>query len=277
MSKWDTNEIIRTPRVTDIVIDENGAQGIITKVDGNLSDRLYQIQDINGTIVYENYELKNIHLVDLETSLNFHYNRYINKGYVPGGLCIFKGNSNFPLRIIKMYWATGRNAMSIVLKSTREFQPELMYYEDYDNGNLVPLYNDIKRETIFCDYDSGTKWRLNVSLIETNKSGWTNTGSPWEFNNKESALLEVEAWKARLKIRRVASFLALDWKIKFPCWSIEAIKIQNNIFARVVEIKSFNGAPGYFKSAESAAIALSIITPQEWYDTYNMLYDNMTI
>ena len=102
-----------------------------------------------------------------------------------------------------------------------------------------------------------------------------NSGSPWEFSNKEDALQEVEIWKSRLRIRRIASVINADWKIQFPAWTIESIKKDNKILTRVKQVDSFNGSPCYFKTALLAANAINLVPEIDWYNSLILSQDHL--
>jgi hypothetical protein len=132
-------------------------------------------------------------------------------------------------------------------------------------------------EQIFSLHDSGTKYRIEVSLIEKETPNWTNCGSPWEFFEKESAIAEVERWKEFLKIRRVASVLSSHWKIEFPCWIVEAVLEDGEILTRVRKTNAATGAPGYFQTSLHAALAMKMLSPSTWLKAYNFSQDGPLI
>ena len=175
-----------------------------------------------------------------------------------------------------MEWENLRGKIVVCMKSLREFEGEVMRTSDLTlisvlDENFPPI------ESIFSSHDSGLKYRLDVNLIEKATPSWTNCGSPWEFQSQEDAIKEVEAWKSRLKIRRVASVLNADWIPHCPCWTIDATRIGEKVFTRVKPAETFEGSPGYFKTSYHAAIALTMIAPIDWeralfssHDTLNL-------
>ena len=94
---------------------------------------------------------------------------------------------------------------------------------------------------------------------------------------KEDALSEVEMWKARLKIRRVASAFGVDWNVKFPCWCIEVKEEDQKILTRVKQAEASTGAPGYFKSALHAAMAMRLLPVEVWRTASGFSQDQLDL
>lgn len=262
MSEWREQEW-RIPRRGEVVRDSDGNLGRVTRSEGTLQKRRLWISDEKGTEIYSGEDAENFSLVDTKISSDFQHRRYNLMGYEVGKLCSYKGNLNVPLEILQMDWNPVRYKMTICLRDLREFDGEIMKTEERE---LIPPFDMgfPPIETIFSSTDSGLKYRLDVNLIEKNREGWAPVGSPWEFNSMEDALKEVEAWKARLTIRRVASVLNADWKIEFPCWTVEAKQSDEKTVLRVREIQHMNGSPGYFKTALHAALASKLVFPETW-------------
>lgn len=275
MSDWREPEW-RMPRRGDVVKDPEGVLGRVLKSEGTLQKRRLWVENVEGTEIYSNEEAENFQLTGQETTNDFHRRRFERMGYILGALCCFKGNPNVPLEILQMDWNGLRSRMTICLRDLRHFESEIMKTED---ENLIPLFetNYPPLENIFSDYDSGLKYRLEVNLVEVAHKGWTHCGSPWEFFEMKDALSEVEAWKNRLKVRRVASVLAGEWKIKFPAWTIETISRDGKILSRAVEVKAFNGSPGYFETALHASLAVKILGSGIWHSALSSSHDGLNL
>jgi hypothetical protein len=274
MSEWREQEW-RIPRKEEVVKDPDGKLGRVTHTEGTLMKRRLWVENHNGTEMYSGEDAELFQVADLHTTSDFHHLRYNLKGYRVGSLCSYKGDPRIPLEILQMDWSNLRHKMSFCLKDSREFQGEVMLTDD---DKLILPFDESSfpsREGIFSNSDSGLKWRLQINLVESSRDSWTNCGSPWEFFSKDDALKEVENWKARLMIRRVASVLNNEWKIEFPCWTVEAKMIDGKILTRAVEVKHANGSPGYFKTALLAAHASKIISPEEWMKALSPSQDIM--
>lgn len=251
MPEWKLKEW-RIPKRGEVVKDPDGILGFVVRSEGTFVKRKVWIENIHGTLIHSGEEAECFELIDYGLAIEFHKERYRLKGFSIGVICNYKNDQNLPLEIIQMTWNQLRFNMTFVLKDLKTGET----FKTEDETLLTIFENDfLKKENIFKDTESGLKYKLTVNLHETSNTGWTNCGSPWEFNDKDSAILEVNNWKSRLKIRRVASALNLDWKISFPCWTIV---IQDDTL-KIVTIDSMNGAPGYFKTATLAALAIKML------------------
>jgi hypothetical protein len=262
MSEWREQEW-RIPRKGEVVRDSDGNLGRVLRSEGTLLKRKLWIADEKGTEIYSEEDAENFQLVDAPTTHDFQLRRYELMGYRVGRICSYKGNTNIPLEILQLDWNPVRYKMTVCLKDCREFRSEIMKTEE--RTLIIPFGEDFPPvETIFSATDSGLKYRVEVNLVEKDREGWAGVGSPWEFFTSEDALNEVENWKARLMIRRVASVLNSEWKIQFPCWTIDAIHDNGEFLTRVKEVNSLNGSPGYFRTALHAALATTMIKPEIW-------------
>jgi hypothetical protein len=273
MSEWREPEW-RIPRRGEVVRDFDGNLGRVLRSEGTLQKRVLWIQDEKGTEIHSGVESEAFQLVDSQTASDFQHRRYDLMGYRVGALCNYKGNLNIPLEILQMDWNPVRYKMTICMRDRRSFKSEIMKTEE--RSLIVPFSMDFPPvETIFSSQDSGLKYRLEVNLVEKNNEGWAGTGSPWEFFRIEDALEEVENWKARLMIRRVASVLNADWKIQFPCWTVDAILEDGVILTRVREVETLNGSPGYFRSATHAALAVQMVKEKTWLKALSSSLDSL--
>jgi hypothetical protein len=91
-----------------------------------------------------------------------------------------------------------------------------------------------------------------------------NTGNILEFQEYDDALYELEVFKARLTIRRIASVINAEWIPKLPSWIVETSYVDGSLKKRASITESFNGSPAYFKTAAHAAFAMSIIDEKIW-------------
>jgi hypothetical protein len=278
MSSWSEPEW-KLPRKGDVVKGVEGIDGVIGRVvrsAGTMTDRNIWIEDVNGIEIFSDEPGEQFARVDKETTIKFQLERLRLKGFYVGALCSYKGNLEIPLEIVQMDWNFIRNKMEFCLKDLRKFELDPLKTDDEELLEIFDQYYP-SIDNIYADKDNGLKYRLIVSLSEKDEIGWTTTGSPWEFMNKEDALLEVERWKSRLKVRRVASVLASDWKVEFPCWTIESTIKDNDFLLRVKKIESSTGAPGYFKTALHAAHALKIIDVNDWKNVFDFSQDFIII
>lgn len=275
MREWREKEW-RIPRRGEIVRDHDGNLGRVSHTKGTLRERKIWVENVNGTEIHSEVDSEDFQIVSLEETADFQLRRYELLGYRIGTICTFKGDSAVPLEIVQMNWNHVRYAMTFCLKDLRKFNSEIMRT---DSESSIPLFPEeiVPVETIFSNSDSGLKWRLEVNLVEKNRDGWASCGSPWEFLTKEDALAEVESWRSRLKIRRVSSVLAGDWSVKFPCWGVDAVMIDNIIFTRVKLLESLNGSPGYFRTAIHAARAMQIVPKSDWLNSLACNQDRISL
>ncbi len=270
--KWGEKEQ-RLPRRLEVVKNIDGSIGIVSKLSGTLLNKNLWVCNEYGEEIFSDETAENFILVDQDEAFKFQTRRFEILGYKVGNLCSYKGNLDIPLEILQMNWNFVSNRMTFCLRDFRFFDSQIMKTSD---ETLIPVF-DLgfpPVEAIFSQNDSGLKYRLQINLIETVKDGWATCGSPWEFNTEEDALKEIEAWKSRLKIRRVASVLNADWKIEFPCWSIEAVSYPEKKF-RVIQVHSFNGASGYFKTALHATLAIKMIPEDDWISALSHSQDTL--
>ena len=252
----------KIPRKGEVVKDIDGNLGIISKTQGVLDDRIMWVEDSKGTEIYSGEPSGQFEKVELDIASKFYIEKFEHMGFKPGVLCSYKGDKNIPLEILQLEWNFLRYKMTICLKDLREFNSQIMKTEDYSlleifDENYPPI------ENIVSPSPNGLGWRIELSLIEKLTPSWENSGSIWEFLKKEDALNEIESWKSRLLVRRVASVINSDWKISFPCWVIEAVEENGKIFTRVKKIDAANGNPGYFQTALHAAFAMKIIDKKD--------------
>jgi hypothetical protein len=261
-SSWLQNEW-KIPRRGEVVRDPDGVLGRVLRSEGTFTKRFIWVLNIDGEEMYAREPAEMFQRVDIDTERKFQLERYSKIGYREGALCSFNKKPNVPLEILQMEWNPVRYKMTFCLRNLREFESEVLKTEEEE---LIPLFDENfpSLEGIFSAHESGLKYRIELGLSKPSRDGWGNNGSAWEFSTEEDAIAEMECWKSRLKIRRVASVLGADWKVVLPCWTIEAVKREDIVFTRVVEVKSFNGSPGYFKSALHAALAMKMLPGEEW-------------
>lgn len=265
MSKWREKEW-RIPRKGEVVKDAYGNLGIVTKSQGTFTKRNLYVSNVNGTEIYTNEPAESFFVVELDVAKKFHIERLSLKGFKEGALCTLVGK-DIPLEIIHIEWNPVRAIPILWLKDLRKFEDNIF---KTDNETILSIFdlNFPPIEAIFSSYDSGLKWRLEVNLIEVDRPGWTNVGSPWEFKQKQDALNEVENWKSRLKVRRVSSVINSNWKISFPCWTVDSFFNEQKFLLRVKKIESSIGFPCYFPTALHAATALKMIPKEDWQKVF---------
>lgn len=270
MSKWREKEW-RIPRKGEVVKDTEGTLGIVTRTEGTLVKRNLWVSNVSGTEMYTDSPAELFNLADLHTSKQFHIDRLKLKGFHEGCICQFKDKDDIPLELIHIEWNSLYVTPCLWLKDLRSFEESIFKTED--ENTLSPFDSSFPPlETILSNIDSGLKYRIDLKLIEVQKPGWSSCGSIWEFKEQESAINEIECWKSRLKIRRVASVINANWSIKFPCWSID---ISQDLNFRVKKIESFNGSCAYFPSALHAAIALKNVPKSDWEKSFYTSQDSL--
>ena len=270
MSNW-REPVWKLPRKGDVVKDHEGRIGLVLKIHGPLGGKKLWITDEKGTEIYSEEPSEYFQVVENSVAENFHKERYRIMGFRIGALCSFR-DTDIPLEIVQMDWSFLRNRMIFCIKDLREYKGEIMKTDTLQNLNVFSHeYPPI--EQIFSVHESGTKYRIDISLVEKEENGWSTCGSPWEFFDKESALQEIERWKDFLKIRRVASVLSSHWKIKFPCWIVESTNENGEFMTRVRKTNSATGSPGYFQTSLHAALAMKMLPPEVWYRAYNFSQD----
>jgi hypothetical protein len=270
MSKWRELEW-KTPRKGDVIRDSDGNIALVTRTEGPLNSKNLWASDEKGTEIYTNEPCSQFQVVENEKASKFHISRYKIMGYEVGALCSYR-NTEIPLEILQVDWSFLRNKMTFCLRDLREFSGEIMKTENLKNLKVFS-HNYPPVEQVFSTENTGTKYRIEVSLVERSNPGWENCGSPWEFFEKEDALKEVERWKAQLKIRRVASVLSSHWKTEFPCWIVEAKNFKDKILTRVRKTETATGSPGYFQTSMHAALAMKMISSETWHAAYNFSQD----
>ena len=270
---WEQKEW-RVSHRNDIVKDPDGNIGIVTSIGGTILERTVCVSDVKGTEIYTNERSEMFDVVSLEQQKTFNIQRLEFLGYKIGTICLYQGDTSFPLLFIHIEWDSFHNKPVMCFKDLRKYNDNLL--KTSDTSKVIPFDIGIPPlETIFSTSESGLPWRLQINLVETNRTGWANSGSVWEFYKKEDALAEVESWKAKLQIRRVASIINGDWKQTFPCWTIELTDIDNESFYRVKLVEGATGAPAYFQSAAHAAQAICILQIVVWKKTLYTSYDSM--
>lgn len=264
----------RAPRVGEVVSDPDGNIGRVFNVHGELTDKYIWVEDVHGKEIYSGEAASLFTLCETPDIEKFQFLRYSLKGFEIGTICAFKGDLDVPLEIISMKWMNFRDLMAFTLKDLRNPSAEPMV--TVNESILTPFNQDIPPlENLFTDETSGLKWRLEINLVEKESPGWSSAGSVWEFLRKEDALAEVERWKSRLKARRIASAMSMDWKVKFPCWVVEVVVIDEQLVTKPLKISNFFGYPSYFKSASHAAYAMKLLPPEEWLRALGYTQDDI--
>jgi len=274
MSKWREQEW-KLPRRGDVIKDFDGNIALVVRVEGPINGKKLWATDEKRTEIFSEEPVSQFQIVDNKVASKFHENRYKIMGFEVGALCSYK-NTEIPLEILQVEWSFFRNKMIFCLRDLREFNGEIMKTENLENLKIFS-HNYPSIEQMFSVTNTGTKYRIEVSLSERQNPSWENCGSPWEFFKKEDAMKEVERWKAYLKIRRVASILSSHWKVEFPCWIVEAKNFGDKFLTRVRKTESATGSPGYFQTSLHASLAMKIISPETWYLSYNFSQDGPII
>ncbi len=268
-SKWLEKEW-RLPRVNDVVRDENGSLGNVTKVEGSLETKFLCVSNSDGTEIYTHEPAENFSIVEPVEAKDYFVQKFENKGFRKGVVCNFMGKRDLPLEIIEIDWSPFNFRMQVYLKSLTVFNSDILVTRKHESLEIFHLHYP-SYESIFSLQDSGLKWRLEVNLVEKENPSWGNVGSPWEFMNSEDAVGEVEAWKERLKIRRVASVVNAGWKPTTPCWYVELREDS----CRVRKTESFNGSPAYFPTALHAAFSMKMVPLETWKKALFVSQDNI--
>lgn len=275
MSEWREREW-RIARKGEVVRDLDGNIGKVTKTTGTLETRFLWVENLQGTEIYSGEDSRNFFVLPGEETTEFNLKKLDLLGFKNGALCSYQGNLNVPLEIVHLEWNLVRDKPFIGLKDLRKFNGEIMKTENLEVINpfdlVLPPLNGLSAPD-----DSGLRWRLEISLIDTRKDGWHTAGSPWEFSTKEDAISEMECWKSRLKIRRLASVINGDWKVEFPCWQVESITEDNHPLFRVSIADKSTGNPGFFKTALHAATALKMLDPIDWERSFFSSQDRPSI
>ena len=268
MGPWSEKEW-RNPKRGEVVRDEDGNLGVVTLTQGDLNKRRLWVSNVSGTEIHTGAESEKFDLVDRHVTRKFHLERMSIKGLKEGALCSFNGNLDVPLEIMAIEWNGIKDIPLFCLRDMREVVDNI--FKTYDE-NLIKVFdlNLPPLEGMFSKEDSGLKWRLQVDLVEVQNPGWSGCGSPWEFRRKEDALTELENWRSRLLIRRVASVINSDWKIQFPCWSIE---MMNESSFRIKRVDALVALPVYFPSALHAATAIKLVPVEHWNRVFMDSYD----
>ena len=270
MSSWREKEW-RIARKGEVVRDIEGNLGIVTGSLGTLTKRTLCVSNINGTEMYTNEDSEFFVVVDIAEAKKFHIKRLALKGLSEGVLCMFNDNEYIPLEIVYIEWSGLRDIPLFWLKDLREYEDNIFKTDNEQDLKVFDLNLPPIEQIYSCDV-SGLKYRLDIKLIEVDNPGWAGSGSPWEFMTKDDALHEVEAWKCRLKIRRLSSVINAGWNLEFPAWSIDINPLNFEQF-KIVKVDSLKGYPGYFKTASHAAACIKMIGTPDWYTALNASID----
>ena len=273
MKNWSEQEW-RLPRMHEVVKDENGNTGYVSKTSGPFNERKLWIRDKNELEIYSEQDPKLFTVCNQKETKDFQIERYENLGFKRGLICVYKEAHNIPIEIQELDWNSVRMKMSCFAYDRRTFKSAAIKVADV--AILSPFESTFPRyEDILSEKHNGLKYRIEVNLVEKNNPGWSNEGSPWEFIKKEDALNEIFIWEARLKIRRIASVLNIGWKIQFPCWTVEFLNKDGTFLTRAKEVYSFNGSCAYFKTAAHAVLAAKMIKPEVWLNSVGVTIDEL--
>lgn len=266
----------RIARKGDVLIDSQGLLIRVMKTDGSLSKRWVWAENVNGTEVYSNEPEENFTHASPEITNSFYKEYFAIRGYSVGTICTYKKDDNIPLEIVQVDWSKFRQKVIICSKDLRQFNSEILKTEEMEL--LVPSPLAMPNiETILNKSDSSLKWRINLSVTETENNGWTVTGGIFDFQEKDDAYKEIEIWKSRLLIRRVASVINGSWTPSFPSWFVESSYVDGEFRTRVAKTVTFNGAPAYFPTALHAAHAAKIVTINDWRNSIGFTSDIVEI
>jgi len=261
--------------VDEVVYDPDYKLGRVSYVTNVLGSKRIWIEDEFGNEIYENQEHKHFFKAPYEETNNFHIRRLAHKGYHVGTICAYRGDVNVPLEIIQMKWENMRRKMLYILYDLRKFEHTPLRSES-ETRLILPNLNLPDHDGIFTTINSGLKYRIDLQLLEVRDSDFINSGSIWEYSTQEDALRDIENIKARQKIRRVASVINADWKVSFPCWTIEIQQKDNDYQYRVIKVNTLSGYAGYFKTAYHAAYAMKILTPEDWIKSLSNSQDSLS-
>ncbi len=260
----------RLPRINDVVRDVNGSLGNVTRVEGSLETKFVWVENHDDNEIYSEEPARAFEIVDPSQASDYFREKFHRKGFRKGAVCSFRGNRDLPLEIVGLEWSPFNFRMQVYLKSLAHYESEVFVTRKHEQLEIFDLLYP-GYENMFSLEDSGLKWRLEVNLVEKERESWGNVGSPWEFMRREDALSEVEAWKERLKVRRVASVINAGWSPRLPCWRVET----DGERCKVKVVNSFSGAPAYFPTAMHAAFAMKMIPVETWKKSLFVSQDNL--
>jgi hypothetical protein len=272
MNPWREKDW-RIPLKGELVKDKDGIVGIVTRTIGTVSKRHVWVNDIHDNEIHDGAPSEHFEILDVTELKKFQLQRLENKHNISvGTICYLYNDVNLPFKIILLEWNDLYQRPFIWLDNQKEFDQSIIKIDNIDH--ITPFDLNIPPiEQFFSNENSKLNWRLDINLIEsTLNDGWGVNGNEWRFSSKDSAMKEFNNWSARLKIRRICSVIAGDWKPQFPCWTIEMNTDQQ---FRVCEVKSFSGFPAYFKTATHAAYALSHIPNGLWLNAYDTSIDSL--
>ena len=267
MSTWVEKEW-RVPRRGEVVMSEDYVIGRVINVHGTIGAKLLDIENIEGVEIFTNVPADTFNLVGAKQSRDFQYARVAKLGLVKGAICTLSNDLNVPLEIIETRWIEWNLKLEIWVRDLRSYEDNIFHAKN--EHSLTPFNLNLPpKEVLFSTIDSNLKWRIQVFLEEKESLGWAPTGDQWSFGDRDDALDEIDAWNAKLKIRRIASLINNTWKPKFNkneiAYTIEMMLKDSQPQARIIAIKSYTGAPAYFPTPCHAALALNYLGIQEWF------------
>lgn len=278
--KWVLPEW-RNPRKGDVVRDLEGSLCLVVKSQGDLRRRKVWAVNESGVEVYTDADPEGFTFCTVEETRDFNLNFFRSKNLSEGKVCSVKGYENVPMFIEKLEWVPHYLKMRFWLKDLRKPFHDPLKTENYELLEPFELEMPENFSQMLSENDSSLGCRINVNLAEIEGSGWTVSGSPLSFKDRETAEREVKQWFDRLRVRRLASVINADWKPKFDNknvnFYVRVTERDNVIFTYVDSTTEIVGVPAYFKSALHAGLASTYLPPEIWYSASNFTSDSIDI
>jgi len=253
---WSLREW-HTPRLNDILLDDDQNLCIVTRVEGTYKKKIW-VEDINGNTLYENVSADTFSLASFEQTYDFYIPYRKNKGWENGKVFTVK-DKDYPLILQGMEYDRLRHKMLYVFLDINTPERKFFKTQKEDLIEFIPDYMyELAKSSFISDDTSSLRYKLQISIEdkgeEFHEDGWSVSGGALEFGEIEIALSEIEKLKNRKRIRRIASVLS-----KCDKRTISEISLNDDGEPYISAYTKNSGQPGLFNSRIAAAIAISIL------------------
>lgn len=264
----------RIPRKKDVVIDVDFNLGVVIKSEGDFGGRLIYVEDINGEEVYSRVPASEFKIANREQTVSFYEEYKKRTGWVKGKIYTVKGK-DYPLILVDLAYDLMKQEMMYVFRDLNV--PKIKYIKTFDNSLVEKIpewYSDCIKNAFQEDSTSILCNEVIVSIKENDPGvdTWSVSGKSFNFSSKNHALIEIEKWMDRMKIRRIASVLSLAEKT-----SPVTVSVSDEDYLFITDLKFRSGQPAKFNSRIAAGVAIAALGDKVWFsalsneiDTYNI-------
>ena len=246
----------RCPVRNDVIIDDEKNMFFVTKVSGDISERLLWASDIFGNVVYEGVRADEFTVADARSTENFHDQYRQNIGWKPGKIFTVK-DKDYPLRLKALEYDTKRRKTFYVFEDINT--PDFKLFKTHKEEILDIAPDDmyaVAYSAFHEDDTSSLRYQLLFDIIDRGEefhNGWSVSGSSMQFGEKEQAENEIEKFMYRNVLRRLASAFSMYPKSRTVQFSIN----EDRVF--IEEFKFYTGQPALFNSRTIAGVVLEYL------------------